>query len=244
MLMTATTRLPGAIAAGLVLFAAAPPATAQPAAETRAAYVDAAQLEAEGPAHVLDVAVLGQYARAADPGDDGGVSDVAGLALRNRLLIGRRAGFCVGLDAEVGGSDEGVQYGATGYIAGAGARWGDAGAIALCGGAGLDGVAGAIPVAARFPVELSLSLDAGPLRAVPWARAAWVAGASARQDGVSWTSAVDEVEAGLLVRFARQRRYWSSASAGGGLALGVVHRELMGTSWTGLVVGLGLTGAQ
>jgi len=237
--------VPAAIAAGLVLpCAAAGPAAAQRAAEARAAYVSPAQLEAEGPAHVLDVALLGQVARAADPDDDGGVSDVVGLAVRTRLLVGRRAGYCLGLDGEIGGSDEGVEYGATGYVAGAGARWGDAGAIALCAGAGLDGVAGAIPVAARFPVELSLALDVGPLRAVPWARAAWIAGASARQDGVSWTTAVDEVEAGLLVRFARQRRYWSSASAGGGLALGVVHRELMGTSWTGLVVGLDLTGAQ
>lgn len=83
---------------------------------------------------MLDLAVLGQYARAADA-DLAGVRDVGMLALRNRLLLGRRAAYCVGLDGEVGGSAEGLAYGVTGYIAGAGARWGDAGAIALCGGA-------------------------------------------------------------------------------------------------------------
>ena len=227
-------RLPGVLAG--LLACAASPASAQ-----RAAYATSDDLEPEGPAHVLDAAVLGQYSRS---DDETGARDLGLLSLRNRLLLGRRTGWCLGLDGEIGASDEGIAYGLTGYVAGAGARWGDAGAIALCGGAGLDGVAGAIPVAARFPVELSLSIDAGRLRAIPWARAVWIAGADRRRDGVSWLEPVDEVEAGLLVRFARQRRYWSTVSAGGGLAVGVTYRELMGASWIGVVVGLDLTGAQ
>ncbi len=215
---------------------------AAPASAQRASYVSAADLQAEGPAHVLDLAIAGQYART--EADLAGVRDVGLFALRSRLLLGRRAVYCAGLDGELGGSGEGLVYGATAYVAGGGARFGDAGLIALCGGVGLDGVAGAVPLAARFPVELSLALDVGPLRAVPWARAVWTAGDAARRDGVSWTSAADEVEAGLLVRFARQRHYWGRVSAGGGLAVGVVHRAFMGTSWTGVVIGLGLTGAQ
>ena len=232
-----TSSRPTAVLAGLALLLWAAPAPAQ-----RAAYVRAADLDAEGPAHVLDLAAAGQYART--DADLAGVRDVGMFALRSRLLVGRRVAYCAGLDGELGGSGEGLVYGATAYLAGVGARFGDAGTIALCGGAGLDGVADAVPLAARFPLELSLALDVGPLRATPWARAVWTAGDAARSDGVSWTSAADEVEAGLLVRFGRQRRYWSHVSAGGGLAVGVVHRAFMGTSWTGVVIGLGLTGAQ
>jgi hypothetical protein len=234
-------------AASLVALLGLDPSPALPspdAAAPRAEYATAAELEPEGPAHVLDVAVLAQAVAASEPEQAGGVAGVASLALGGRLLLGRGAGYCLGLDGELGGSDEGLRYGATGYAAGLGARWGEAGRIALCGGAGLDGVTGAVPLAARFPVELSLALDAGPLRLSPWARAAWTAGDEARQDGVSWLSAVDEVEAGLLVRFARQRRYWSTASSGGGFAAGLVYRELMDTRWFGLVLGLELTGAQ
>ena len=232
--MTVSLRLLSGLVAGLVW--------PTPAPAQRVSYASAADLPAEGPAHVLDLAAAGQYART--EADLAGMRDVGLFALRSRLLLGRRAAYCAGLDGELGGSGEGVVYGATAYVAGVGARFGDAGVVALCGGVGLDGALGAVPLAARFPVELSLALDLGPLRAIPWARAVWTAGDAARRDGVSWTSAADEIEAGLLVRFARQRPYWGRVSAGGGLTVGVVHRALMGTSWTGVVVGLGLTGAQ
>ena len=230
---------PLAVLAALLGLAPSPAAAAP-----RAGYATPADLEPEGIAHVLDVAVLGAYAHLADPDRVGGAADLGGLALRNRLLVGRRIAYCAGLDGELGASGEGVVYGLTGYLAGLGLRLGAAGAIALCGGAGLDGAAGAVPFAARFPLELSIAVDAGPLRVMPWARAAWIAGEQAREGGVSWWSAVDEVEAGLLVRLSPQHRYWTTTSAGGGLALGVVYRELMDTSSIGLVVGLDLTGAQ
>jgi hypothetical protein len=226
----------------VVLAALAMPSAAL--AGPRAEYATVADLEEEDPGQLLDVAVLGQYAHVAEAERTGGVSDLAGLALRSRVLVGRPLAWCAGVDGEIGGSNDGLAYGLTGYLLGAGARLGGAGWISLCGGAGFDGVAGGVPLAARFPAELSIGIPAGPVRMVPWARAVWTAGDSARRDGVSWTSAVDEVEAGLLVRFGREHRYWTTTSAGGGLALGVVYRELMDTSSIGFVIGLDLGGAQ
>jgi hypothetical protein len=217
--------------------------TPDAAASPRAAYATVAELEPEGPPHVLDLTALAAYAHVAEPERAGGLADLGWFALGSRLLIGERVAYCLGLDGAIGGSDEGLAYDATALV-GLGARFGDAGRVALCGGAGVDGVAGAVPAAARFPIELSLRLDAGPIRLSPWARAAWTAGSAARDEGVSWLSAVDEVQAGLLVRFARQHRYWDTTSAGGGLAAGIVYREFMDTSWIGLVVGVDLTGAE
>jgi hypothetical protein len=212
-------------------------------AAPRAAYATADELEPEGTPHLLELSVFGAYAHVAEP-ERAGVGDIGWFALGSRLLVGRRTPYCVGFDGSVGGSDAGLAYGATAYLAGLGARFGDAGRVALCGGAGFDGVAGAVPFAGRFPVELSLAFDAGPVRIAPWARAAWIGGDQSRQDGVSWLSAVDEVEAGVSIRFARQRRYWSTASAGGGVALGLFYREFMDTSSIGLALGLDMTGAE
>jgi hypothetical protein len=226
--------------AGALLAAWCPSASA---AGPRAAYATVAELEPEGRPHVLELAMLGEYAHVAEPERAGGVGDIGVFAVQSRLLLGRRAAYCLGLDGALGGSDQGLAYGLTAHVAGLGARFGDAGWAALCVGAGFDGVVGAVPFAGRFPIELSLGVDAGPIRATPWARAVWTTDDS-RRDGVSWLSAADEVEAGLLVRFARKHRYWTTASAGGGLAVGVVYREFMDTSSVGLVLGLDLVGAQ
>lgn len=239
-----------AAAAAALLGASAPalgspdvPAGAPRPDAPRAAYASESELPGEGAPHVLDAAVLGSYAHVADPERLGGIAGMGGLALRNRLLIGRRIAYAAGLDGTIGASPEGVVYQLTGHLVGVGLRFGDAGLLAISGGIGIDGAAGAVPFALRAPVEASLAVDLGPVRVQPWAVAAWT-GDDAREDGVSWWSAVDEVEAGVLLRLARQRHYWSTASAGGGLAVGVVYRELMDTSTLAVVVGLDLTGAR
>ncbi|MDB4929545.1 MAG: alpha/beta hydrolase fold protein [Myxococcaceae bacterium] len=217
---------------------------ARPAAAQRAAYARPDELAPEGPAHVLDFSLQARYARVLDPDRAAGLANLGGFALRTRVLLGRTVGYVGGLDGEVGGSDTGAVYGLTAHVLGAGLRWGAAGVVALHAGAGFDGVVGSVPLAARFPVQLMVACDLGPVRLQAHAGIAFVAGAPERRDGSSWLPLGDEVDAGLLVRLGRQRRYWSRTSGGGGPGLGVVYREFMGTRSVGVVLALELTGAQ
>jgi hypothetical protein len=213
------------------------------AADPRAERVTADALPGEGFSHLAEVALAGEYAHVDDSGG-AGIADLGALGLRSRLLVGRRLAWCLGLDGEIGGSDAGLVYGATGYLVGGAARFGDSGLVALCGGAGVDGIRGALPAALRLPAELSLGVDLGAVRVGAWASAVWLRGADARADGVSWASAVDEADAGLLVRFARQHRYWGTMNAGGGVAIGLLYRALADTSYVGVTLGIDLVGAR
>lgn len=210
----------------------------------RAAYARPDELPAEGFPMVLDVSAQGRFARVLDPGRVAGFSDAGSFALRSRMLIGRRVGYVVGFDGEIGGSDNGPVYGATLHFAGIGARWGLANVVALDVGVGLDGVTDSVPLAGRFPVQLSLGWSLGPVRLDAYAAVAWVIGTAERRGGSSWLPGGDELDAGLRVRLGRQRRYWSTTNAGGGPALGVVYREFMGTRSLGLVLSIDLTGAR
>jgi hypothetical protein len=245
-------RAPAILASSLVASMALPysalatePAETSSAASAkpRAAYVQPGELDEEGTSHLFTLAMVGSYARAVDGAALGGVENVATFGLRTRLLAFRPVAYCAGLDAEIGGSDEGAAYAATAYAAGLGARWGAGNAIALCGGAGVDGAGGAIPVGARFPAELSAGFGLGPIRPTLWLRPAWVAGASARREGTD-LDFIDELEAGLSVRIGRQRRYWSEMSAGGGPVVGATYRGLMGTHMIGGFIGIELGGEQ
>lgn len=209
----------------------------------RAEIVPAERLPADGPPHVLDIATLGEYARVFDPARASGLGNLGELSLRSRLALGRLPAYCAGLDAEIGGSDAGLAYGATAYPAGIGATWGRGNVISLCGGAGLGRVGDAVPLAARFPAEASIALSLGPVRPVVWVRPSWTAGAPERRHGAS-VSFVDELEAGLLVRLSPQHAYWSTTTAGGGLALGVTYWEFMGTRALGASLGFDFTGAR
>ncbi len=230
------------VGSGLLLVVAlALPSTAR---AQRAAYARPEELRPEGLSHLLDVSLRLGYARVLDPDRVQGLANVGTFSLRARALLGRNPSYCVGLDGEVGGADTGFVYGLTAHVVGVGGRWGEGNAVALCGGAGFDGVVGAVPLAARFPAELSAAVNLGPLRLTAWAGVAWVAGADARREGSTWLTVVDEVDAGLTVRLGRQHRLWASASAGRGPSLGVVYRELMGTRFVGVVLGLDLSGAQ
>jgi len=219
-----------ACAAALVLFVLSRNAEAQ-----RAGYASPDELPPDGVSHLMDVATLGAYARVADPDDAGGLRDVGTFALRSRIYLGRAPNYCAGLDGEIGASNSGLAYGVTGYLVGLGARWDAGNVISLCGGAGLNRYGSAVPLAARFPAELSLALALGPIRPIVWLTPAWTSGSDARKKGAS-PSFVDELEAGILIRFVEQHRYWSRVSAGGGFALGFSYREFMDTrAFVGLV---------
>jgi hypothetical protein len=227
-----------ALGSTLIVLAVARPARAQ-----SAAYATPDDLKPEGLSHLLDVAMLGQYSRVADPDAAGGLRDVGVFALRSRFYLWRTVSHCAGLDGEVGASNEGFVYGVTGYLVGLGVRWGAGNVISLCGGVGVDRYGSAVPVAAKFPADLSAAFDLGPIRPILWLRPSWISGSDARQDGAT-PSFVDELEMGLLVRLSKQHRYWSHTSAGGGLALGVSYRELMDTHAISAMLGFDFAGEQ
>jgi hypothetical protein len=227
-----------ALFVAMVMIAAPTTAFAQ-----RAEYVQPDTLPGDGVAHVLDLSLAGQYARVVDPDHVSGLQNLGVFALRTRLALGKNPTYCLGLDGEIGGSDRGPVYGVTAYPLGIGARWGAGSTVSLCGGAGVDGVVGAVPVAARFPAELSVGWSLGPIRPVLWLRPSWVAGAPARVHGSS-ISFLDELEAGLMVRLSPEHRYWGTMNAGGGLAIGVAYREFMDTRYLAALVGFNFVGAR
>ncbi|WP_394823078.1 hypothetical protein [Pendulispora albinea] len=220
------------------------PALAQSAPRARPAIHERVEaLPREGPRHALDVTIVGAYARVLDSKRVSGLADIGLFELRARLLLGGKAAYCAGLDGAVGGSNRGAVYAATLYPGGIGGRWGDGNGIALCGGAGVDEAVGALPVAARFPVEWFLAVSVGSIRPTLWVRPSWIAGADARRRGAS-IPFIDELEAGVLVRLSPQHRYWEDVNAGGGLALGIVYREFMDTRSVAAVMGFNLVGAR
>ena len=228
-----------AVSLALVVLGAPTRALAQ-----RAAYATADELPGEGLPHLADVSLGVGYLRALETGRAPAFQNAGVFAVRGRVLLGSRVGYCVGLDGEVGGGDAGFVYNLTGYLAGVGARWGAGNGVSLCGGAGFSGAGDAVPFAGRFPVELRVAQSLGPVRIALWAQVAWTLGDKARVDGSPSLAFAHEAEAGLSVRIGRQHRYWASTSAGGGPSIGVVYREAMGSRMLGVVLGLDLTGAR
>lgn len=199
-------------------------------------------LPGEGMPHLIDLALLGQYQRVAMPRKANDLRSIGTFDLRSRGYLGRTISHCFGLDGQIGGSDEGFTYGAVLYPIGLGYRWGNANVLSLCGGGGLDRVGTAVPLAARFPADLSVAFELGPVRPILWVRPSWLA-AKRRRDG-SAISFIDELEAGVLVRFAPQHRYWARLTAGGGFTIGVNYRELMDTRSVGGTVGFEFAGGK
>jgi hypothetical protein len=219
----------------------AAPAPAVPGGPPRAEYAEASEL-AEGLPHDDELSMGAQWLHVVE--GSSALRNVETFALRERTLLGSTVAYCAGLDAQVGAGDTGVAYGGTLYALGVGLRGARASFVALCGGAGGDGVSGSVPGAARFPAEVSAGLSLGPIRPILWARASWVAGAAERQHGSRSVYAFDELEAGLSIRLGAQTRYWMGTSAGHGPALGVTYRELLGLRAVGAVLSFDLSGAR
>ncbi len=229
-----------ALARWTFLAALAAPLTAS---AQRAAYATVDELPTEGLPHLADVSLGLRYQRTLSP-DAAPLTNAVTFGVRTRALLGRSVGYCVGLDGDVGGSDAGFTWGVTGWLLGAGARWGAGNGASLCGGAGLGATGSAVPFAGRFPVELSVAQSLGPVRVNVWASVAWTVGDDLRRNGSPSLSFADEAEAGVRVRFGRQHHYWSTTNAGGGPSLAVVYREFMGARAIGVVLGIDLTGAR
>lgn len=223
-----------AIAAGVI-------AGARPAAADGPIVItdpDAAEAALPSPHHsLLDLAVLARYDRL--PGDVHGAR--AGLSAR--AVLGRRLGYSVGADLELGGSAEGVAYRAAVQLVGVGWRVSDASFIAASGGVGVGGARGIVPAALELPVELRARFQAGPVRLSGWVVGRLTALSDAR-DGGSRVDGVDELEATLAVGWGTQRRYWRGSSAGSGPYVAVTYRELLGERVVSVALGVELLGAE
>ena len=71
-------------------------------AEPHAEYVTPENAPKDGIPHVLDVSLLGQYARVTDD-HPAGLKNLGSFVTRTRLALGRSITYCAGLDTEVGG---------------------------------------------------------------------------------------------------------------------------------------------
>jgi len=199
---------------------------------------DAAEAALPSPHRALfDLGLLARYDRL--PGD----VNAGRAGLTARALLGRRVGYCVGADLDIGASSEGLVYGAVAQLAGIGLRFGDGGYVSLCGGAGVGGASGVVPAALELPVELRARLQAGPLRLAGWVTGRFTAFDEARDDGTD-LGGVDELEAGAAIGLGRQHTYWRGASAGAGPYLAFTFRELMGERVFAVSLGLELEGGN
>lgn len=213
-------------------------------APPRAAYASVDELGGDGTPHETELALFGHVLHLADDARPSGLRDVTTFDVRERTLVGRTVAWAGGLDLAIGGSSTGFAYGGALYPLGLGARLGNNGMISLGGGIGADKVVGSVPLAARVPVELALTLSIGPLRPTLFVRPSWLFGADERKHGARASSRVDELEAGFTLRLGAQHRLWSQTNAGRGLLVGAVYRELMGARGVGVILGLDFAGGR
>ena len=208
----------------------------------RAEYAKPEELDREGFRHLTELSMLLEYAHVAEPDAVGELEHIGRFDVRSRWHLASIPSICMGMDASIGGSNQGVAYSVTTYPLGVGVRIGASSVIATCGGIRYDAIGSKLPRAFSVPAELTVSSTLGPVRPIAWIRPAWVA-KQERQNGISGDFA-DELEAGLIVRFGRQRHFWTETNAGGGPALGVSYRGFLGTYALGVLVGFDFAGAR
>lgn len=131
------------------------------------------------------------------------------LGARMRSVLGGRPGYAFGLDAAVG-SASGLAYRAAASPVGVGYAGGGH-LITLIAGVGVHGAPG-VPATLEIPVTLDLALQLGPVRALGWARAAWL---TAGVDAMPW-----ELAFGL--RLGSARPYFPGAVTGAGPYLAAI----------------------
>ena len=178
----------------------------------------------------------------AAPGGDGDAAGqglgLAGLRLRGFASRGFALGYLVGVDLHAGATNPGgFAYQVDLYLAGAGARLGDAGMAGLGAGIGASGAIGTLDDGVALPVEAFLELGVGPrLRVLARARAVWLGAAPGRRHGAPTFGWADEVDATLGLRVGRRYRQFGFPS-GNGYFAGVAYREALGARFVGAVVG-------
>ena len=152
--------------------------------------------------------------------------------LRVRFGFGPYEG---GLDLRAGYLTK-AYYQADLHALGVGLRTGPA-SMALTGGIGFGGLAGASTI--RIPVELSLELSVGPARLLARGGVAWANATYASKVGFA-----DEARALLGLRLGRDVGYWSTVRAGTGPFVAATLEDLGGDKIVGVAIGGELWGAN
>lgn len=179
-------------------------------------------------------------ARAEAPRDGEPLGLTAGLRVRAGLgRVGPGLGYLGGLDLRAGYLDGGV-FELDGHLLGLAWRGVDGALVAATAGVGVGGLRGAS--ALDLPVEVSVEAPLGPTRLFARAGVAWrLTGDRYPADSALGT---DEASAQLGLRLGRDRRYWSTVTAGAGPFVALTYRDLGGGELFGVAIGGQLWGGR
>ena len=173
-------------------------------------------------------------------GDELRVDNAVTVGLRGRVLAGRRAAPCFGLDLRGGHGGGGATWAAEMYPLGIGYRHGPTSQIALCAGVGASGGPdGAVPFAWTVPVELHWEGTGqyGIARPLLFARLARVVSGGQREDGSSLAPLADELSAGVGLRVVVPGQPIEGLFTGEGVFIGLTYDEALGGHTIGVALG-------
>jgi hypothetical protein len=163
---------------------------------------------------------------------------LAGARLHGFLSANASVAYHVGIDLAAGSSirGAGLAYDVALFPVGVVVRAGETSIIGVSAGVGAIGAVGTIDDAVTLPLEAVAEVGGGRVRLLARARAAYVAGAAARQRGAPSIAFADELDATLGLRVGRAYRDHGFPTANGYFA-GAAYRELGGARYLGLTIG-------
>lgn len=181
--------------------------------------------------------------------DEDDASSVTTAGLRTRVGFGpsQRLTYLGGVDLRAGGraggragsrADDGFTYEATAHVLGLATRTRHTLFSATAGLSLSDLRASA---ALSLPVELAFEASLGPTRLLARASAAWSLTGDDYADAAPFS---DELSALLGLRLFPDHSYWATTVAGAGPYLAATYRDLGGTSFYGLSLGVHLWGGN
>lgn len=182
-----------------------------------------------------------------DEGDEGGEGSAAPRA-RELVLAGARlhafvsgnasVAYHFGIDLAAGATVRGggFAYDVALFPLGVVVRAGETSIVGVGAGVGASGAVGTIDDAVTLPLEAIAEIGSGRVRLLARARAAYVAGADARQNGAPSIAFADELDATVGLRIGRRYRN-SGFPVGNGYFLGASYRELAGARFVGATIG-------
>jgi hypothetical protein len=163
---------------------------------------------------------------------------LAGVRLHGFASENASVAYHVGIDLAAGGTlrGGGFAYDVALFPAGVIVRAGETSIVGVGVGVGAMGAAGTLDDAITLPVEAIAEVGGGRARLLARARAAYVAGAGARQNGAPSLPFADELDATLGLRIGHHYGDYGYPT-GNGYFVGAAYRELAGARFVGLAVG-------
>jgi hypothetical protein len=169
---------------------------------------------------------------------------LAGVRLHGFVSGNASVAYQVGIDLAAGGTlrGGGFAYDVALFPVGVVVRAGETSIFGVGVGVGAMGATGTIDDAVTLPVEAVAEVGGGRARLLARARAAYVAGADARQNGAPSLAFADELDATLGLRIGRHHGEHGFPT-GNGYFAGATYRELAGARFLGLVIGYSIDAA-